>query len=321
MREEPVVYINGKPFVVRHIERPYKNMLEYKRIDRETVEGMEASLKEDILTEAKRYKGAIMVIHEAEDGQILYSCERVDAGSIRTPLEVYKRLEADGFPIKYARVPITDGKALKSSDFDTLTSNIASAASDTAFVFNCQMGNGRTTTGTVIACLVKLRINSGRPIKVLHGTTYIAYPIVDDERRTYSSEQRAEEVRELDDRVFGIDDFLLLWKITRLFDNGVESREALDAVIDRCSDIQNIREAVLQYRKVFNRQNYEPRVRSAAFNRGTEYLERYFRLIAFAAYLGKETLDGSFKKWLHHQKPEVLQAMKKWRSALFFYRT
>ena len=29
MREEPVIYINGKPLVLREVERPYKNMLEY----------------------------------------------------------------------------------------------------------------------------------------------------------------------------------------------------------------------------------------------------------------------------------------------------
>lgn len=29
MREEPVIYINRKPFVLREVERPYKNMLEY----------------------------------------------------------------------------------------------------------------------------------------------------------------------------------------------------------------------------------------------------------------------------------------------------
>jgi hypothetical protein len=29
MREEPVIYINGKPFVLREVERPYKNMREY----------------------------------------------------------------------------------------------------------------------------------------------------------------------------------------------------------------------------------------------------------------------------------------------------
>ncbi|CAA7030575.1 unnamed protein product [Microthlaspi erraticum] len=326
MREEPVIYINGKPFVLREVERPYKNMLEYTGIDRDRVEGMEARLKEDILREAKRYDGAIMVIHETKDGQIFDLWEHVNADSVQTPLEVYKCLEADGFPIKYARVPITDGKAPKSSDFDMLTSNIASASKDTAFVFNCQMGRGRTTTGTVIACLVKLRINYGRPIKVLYDV--LTHEIVDEDSSSGGEETgsnnaetrpRSEGQRTEDEhgRAFGMDDILLLWKITRLFDNGVESREALDAVIDRCSALQNIREAVLQYRKVFNQQHVEPRVRSAALKRGAEYLERYFRLIAFAAYLGSETLDEffvkgeskmTFKNWLH-QRPEV-QAMK-----------
>ncbi|KAJ6956755.1 paladin isoform X2 [Populus alba x Populus x berolinensis] len=160
MREEPVIYINGEPFVLREVERPFKNMLEYTGIGRERVERMEARLKEDILREAERYGGAIMVIHETDDGQIFDAWEH-------TPLEVFKCLDTDGFPIKYARVPITDGKAPKSSDFDTLAMNIASASKDTAFVFNCQMGRGRTTTGTVIACLLKLRIDYGRPIRVL----------------------------------------------------------------------------------------------------------------------------------------------------------
>ncbi|CAL1398805.1 unnamed protein product [Linum trigynum] len=324
MREEPVIYINGKPFVLREVERPYKNMLEYSGIDRKRVERMEARLKEDILRESERYGGAIMVIHETEDGQIFDAWEHVNYESVKTPLEVFKCLEADGFPIKYARVPITDGKAPKSSDFDILATNIASASQDTAFVFNCQMGRGRTTTGTVIACLVKRRVDYGKPIKVLPDDM-----IHDEEDGGSSSgEETGGNVGSSSDtigvltekepgRAFGIDDILLLWKITRLFVNGVECREALDAIIDRCSALQNIRQAVLQYRKVINQQHVEPRVRRVALNRGAEYLERYFRLIAFAAYLGSEAFDGfcgqgesrmTFKSWLH-QRPEV-QAMK-----------
>lgn len=108
-------------------------------IDRERVERMEARLKEDILREAERYGGAIMVIHETNDGQIFDAWEHVSSDSVQTPLEVFKCLEDDGFPIKYARVPITDGKAPKTSDFDMLAVNIASASKDTAFVFNCQV--------------------------------------------------------------------------------------------------------------------------------------------------------------------------------------
>uniref|UniRef100_A0A5B7CA18 Paladin n=1 Tax=Davidia involucrata TaxID=16924 RepID=A0A5B7CA18_DAVIN len=325
MREEPVIYINGKPFVLREVERPYKNMLEYTGIDRARVERMEARLKEDILREAERYRGAIMVIHETDDGQIFDAWEHVSSDVIQTPLEVFRCLEADGFPIKYARVPITDGKAPKSSDFDTLAINIASASKDTAFIFNCQMGRGRTTTGTVIACLLKLRIDYGRPIRILFDD--MSHEEVDggtssgDETGGHCTPSATSIVKgrpgKEPGRPFGINDILLLWKITQLFDNGVECREALDAIIDRCSALQNIRQAVLQYRKVFNQQHVEPRVRRVALNRGAEYLERYFRLIAFAAYLGSEAFDGfcrqgesrmTFKNWLH-QRPEV-QAMK-----------
>jgi hypothetical protein len=100
---------------------------------------MEARLKEDILREAEQYDNAIMVIHETDDGQIYDAWEQVTSDVIQTPLEVFKSLEADGFPIKYARVPITDGKAPKSSDFDIMAFNIASATKNTAFVFNCQV--------------------------------------------------------------------------------------------------------------------------------------------------------------------------------------
>lgn len=188
------------------------------------------------------------------------------------------------------------------------------------------MGRGRTTTGTVIACLVKLRIDYGRPIKIL-GDDVIQEEVDggsssgDETGGNHATALTPNTLKikteEKHKHVFGINDILLLWKITAFFDNGVECREALDAIIDRCSALQNIRQAVLEYRKVFNQQHVEPRVRRVALNRGAEYLERYFRLIAFAAYLGSEAFDGfcgegeskmTFKSWLH-QRPEV-QAMK-----------
>ena len=49
MREEPVIYINGRPFVLREDERPFKNMMEYTGIDVQRLEQMELRLKNDIL--------------------------------------------------------------------------------------------------------------------------------------------------------------------------------------------------------------------------------------------------------------------------------
>ncbi|KAJ7557303.1 hypothetical protein O6H91_05G121100 [Diphasiastrum complanatum] len=324
MREEPVIYINGKPFVLREVERPFKNMLEYTGIDRERVEQMEARLKVDVLREAERYDDAIMVNHETEGGQIFGAWEPISPKVVKTPLEVFKCLESEGFNVQYRRVPITDGKAPKSSDFGILASNITSAPINTILVFNCQMGRGRTTTGTVIACLVKLRCEYGRPLKMP--------PAVDKNLEPDSGSSSGEETGETDSHCrkkdessrterqksassFVMDDIPIVRKVTRLLENAVEARGALDSVIDRCAAMQNLRQAVLQYRRVFNQQNLEGHVRRAALNRGVEYLERYFMLIAFSCYLASEAFDGychsrssgmPFKVWLH-QRPEVRQ--------------
>jgi hypothetical protein len=57
MREEPVIYINGRPFVVREADKPFAN-LEYTGIDRERVESMETRLKQDVLQEVRGRGGS-----------------------------------------------------------------------------------------------------------------------------------------------------------------------------------------------------------------------------------------------------------------------
>lgn len=55
----------------------------------------------------------------------------------------------------YARVPITDEKPPEPKDFDQLMDELRThdPAQGAVYVFNCQMGRGRTTTGTVIAAV------------------------------------------------------------------------------------------------------------------------------------------------------------------------
>ena len=48
MREEPVIYVNGQPYVLREADKPFSNV-EYTGIDAFRVEDMESRLKEDVL--------------------------------------------------------------------------------------------------------------------------------------------------------------------------------------------------------------------------------------------------------------------------------
>eukprot|EP00798_Chlamydomonas_sp_ICE-L_P005785 gene5785-5992_t len=164
LREEPLVFINGHPFVVREADQPFTN-LEYTGIDGSRVEDMEIRLKEDIMREAKNFGNQILVVHENEDLSLYDHWEPVSQVDVQTPQEVYAELIADGYDVDYLRVPVTDEKAPKDGDFESLIERLWLVPKDAAIIFNCQMGRGRTTTGMIIASLLALRKVDAFPFK------------------------------------------------------------------------------------------------------------------------------------------------------------
>ena len=119
LREEPLIFINGQPFVVREADQPFSN-LEYTGIDRSRVEEMEVRLKQDILEEARLFNNSILVMHENVDLSIYDHWEPVTPADVQTPQEVYAELKADGYEVDYIRIPVTDEKAPKDQDFEQL---------------------------------------------------------------------------------------------------------------------------------------------------------------------------------------------------------
>lgn len=118
------------------------------------------------------------------------------------------------------RLPIVDEKAPNERDFDLLVDELRRLPKETACIFNCQMGKGRTTTGMIIGCLVK---------HVLHGVG-------------------AEETRDQkDEPSFKLIDSIL----AQLGEEGRSARRLLDIVIDLCGEpplgtgLQNLRHCIL----------------------------------------------------------------------------
>ena len=75
-------------------------------------------------------------------------------------------------------MPIVDEKAPRECDFDAMVEELKGLDANTACVFNCQvrirtclqniewevlfqMGKGRTTTGMIVACLIKDLVHGG----------------------------------------------------------------------------------------------------------------------------------------------------------------
>jgi hypothetical protein len=63
-REEPIVYVNDTPFVLRDLASPFVNIKSYSGISSNRLESVENRLKSDILAEAKRNHGLLLVHDE-----------------------------------------------------------------------------------------------------------------------------------------------------------------------------------------------------------------------------------------------------------------
>lgn len=330
LREEPVLYINGRPFVVREADKPFAN-LEYTGIDRDRVEDMEARLKADVLNEASIYNGAVMVAHEDDSFQVIEDWEAVTEVDVQTPADVYSELVKDGYDVEYLRVPITDEKAPKGDDFESLISRCWSPPDGAALMFNCQMGRGRTTTGMTIGCLLHLRKIQGvlapppsEPRPDLppwfvgaadHHQMPMSPPAVrraamNTNEVSAPSVENAVLAKQLEDDEFKHGSYTVIRSLLRALENGRAAKYSLDLVLDACAAMQNLREAIASYRTRLFYESNEIRKQSL-LQVCLEYLERYYVLVEFAAYLddpgfdpGRPSRHLTFAAW-REARPEL----------------
>lgn len=135
LREEPIIYINGIPYVLRDRAFTLRNLRAYKGITGLRMEQLEERLKEDVIREVTQCGGRILLHGENKDGNVLSSWEEVDVQDIMTVREVMAsvateinqlaEVEEDGelsSLLEYHRVPITAEKAPEWRDFDDLRS-------------------------------------------------------------------------------------------------------------------------------------------------------------------------------------------------------
>lgn len=315
LREEPVLYINGRPFVVREADKPFAN-LEYTGIDRDRVEDMEGRLKADVLAEAGLYGGMVMVAHEDDSFQVIEEWEAVTEVDVQTPAEVYTELIKDGYDVDYLRVPITDEKAPKGGDFESLISRCWAPPEGSALVFNCQMGRGRTTTGMSIGCLLNLRRTQGvlappppepRPNLPRWYSAHSELPITP--KASFSSLASSSSA-DLEDQELKNGSFTVIRSLLRALENGRAAKNSLDLVLDACAAMQNLREAIATYRTRLFLEPNEMR-RQSILQVCLEYLERYYVLVEFAAYLDDPEFSPdnpannvSFAEW-RDKRPEL----------------
>lgn len=286
LREEPVVYINGRPLNLRLAAHMRENLANPGAAGAD-VERTEEQLKQEILAEAARNGGRILVHDEGPDGQPVARWETISPESVQTTREVVDMLRQEGYRIDYARIPVTDEKSPEPQDFDALVARLKDVDPEAPQIFNCHAGRGRTTTGTVIAGLLR-RAQSG----------------VEPEASVKRSRPVREDIREQADG--RPREYKTLLSLISALEASPQSKAEADELIDRYASLQNLRDAIDALKqKAANAAS--PEERQALMQRAQDYVDRYHNIVAFDAYAKDQAAAGfeqPFSQWMK-EHPEV----------------
>jgi hypothetical protein len=200
--------------------------------------------------------------------------------------------------VEFHRLPITDEQAPLPAIFDQL---LALLPLHSTFVFNCQMGRGRTTTAMIV-------------LLVDYLIRYHRYNACADHRHNEHDNGGCEE--EGGKR----DDYRMIKLLTQLLSQGTQSRRIVDEAVDLVGHVQNLRDSIGHYRaKILINLKDSPAdapkdddaTRDDYVHLAKQYLLRYFYLVAFAQYLldrhspSKAQPDASplsFQAWLQDRR-------------------
>jgi hypothetical protein len=100
-REEPIVYINEKPYVLREQDFPLKNITTCMGINADRLEQLEHRLKLEVIKEARKNHNLILIHDELVDGRILPYW--VVADRVQTPREVFEGFSDSGYRVSFNR--------------------------------------------------------------------------------------------------------------------------------------------------------------------------------------------------------------------------
>lgn len=306
-REEPVIYINGKPYVLRDIEDPLKNLKGLTGISASRLEQMETRLRDDVLKESTKYNGLLLVHDEINKNQVIPRW--VAAELVQTPREVVSAFQNAGHKLKYTRLPAGPEQAPEGQFLDDLSDIICTSPLHEAILVSCGMGGGRTTVGTVIAVMIRSRLEQNEETNSASTTSllrvmYLLEKGLRNEAAMSVVEWAIARGGLMGQLIMAVQgNYALVQGLVKVLDaEGMRGYKImLDNIIDHCDAVVNLREEILLNRiRHSAEKGTEQDIRKAVFS-----LERYFILIAFAAFSKSDDFrKQSFTKWLQ-QRAEI----------------
>lgn len=257
-REEPIIYLNGRPFVLRDIDSPFENIRSYAGISAARLEQMEQRLKLDIAAEAAANNGLLLVHDEVEEHQIVPCLTAIE--SIKSSAEVFSDMVQAGFCVDYRRVPVSNEHSPTDAFIDEFVKIFQSMPIiNHSIIFSSGIGIGRTTyamvTGMILRRALLMRATHVDPFT--HGletdedrttcTVLRLVSVLEQGLQATAAQKSAVEwtfarsnlIDNLKAAILG--NYHVIAELLRVLDKGHYCKRVVDEAIDQCKEAPAVR--------------------------------------------------------------------------------
>jgi len=329
MRKEPVVYINGAPYAPRAPDDLHRNLDIY--FTQDELNYLEVSYTDLVNKLANAGEGKLKTYKDhafAENPMDREAIEEtITTERIQGLYQVYNDLKEreGGFPgLEVYRVPVTEERSAGEVCFDMITEALKNVPASVPCIFSDQMGRGRTTSGMIIACLIK-EIQITAELRKMEEIDLVSKATVDDliHQKFESELPKCQD----DDDPFIKGEFDVIKELLEKVPLTVEGKRKIDRVIDICgphpkgTGIQNLRECIIETKWKYDVATEDKQVAWKALI--LNFMERYFYLICFATYAlehGPTGYQKAFTTWMDEHK-ELRGMIEEGKDKLEWYRT
>ncbi|XP_072347889.1 paladin-like isoform X2 [Scyliorhinus torazame] len=291
VREEPVVFLRVDndfiPYTPRSKDNLHENLHDLGKDVK--VEILELTIRKELYNFAQLNENINHVYHDIEhfkgEPRTIYICSEED---IHVTEEVYRRPLFTKPSCRYHRLPLSvDGLPLQ-SQLDAFINSLRETPDlllpqdpkrpPPALVFSCQVGVGRTSLAMILGTLLMCH-RKGFPEK--WG---------DDQKTSVKKRERLQIIR----------------NFIQALSMGEQIVEEVDTAITLCSEMQDIREAIYEYKEKLesigeNDQVQGNRTKEYYLQRILQSTECYFYLVAFNYYLHEQyplAFSLNFSRWM-----------------------
>lgn len=298
LRQEPCVYVNGKPYSVRNPEELARHIVMEEASDI-------SSLEQKAVKEIKKEDKFMWVqYHEEQNNQDQigdksketapdYKLEQGRPDSLSTLGEVLEGEKKKQGKLETIRIPLALYAAPSAHSIEALVKLLKGQGSAVPVILSSQGGQGRAATGAVLAALVKEAQLEAEFAK-MRGI--VPDEIIDDLRSKKLHPEAPPRGKDANALMLG--EFPVVMDLVAKVEGGKEAKQQVDRIIDIVG-VENIRENVIMDKMQFDVAGDE--WRDILKERIMAQIEKYFMVIVFALYCKEAGPDGfsqSFSSWL-----------------------